>query len=242
MTRARLEGMPLPLLQDLIQRESLDVSPHSAREDLVEALWEAFEEDRKEKEQLNSLITRIEEAKFALFDGDEHGYAPEDRWTLPETYDETGVSLILRDPNWAFVYWDVKASAYEELQAEYGFKGLILRVFESDKPHLTTQDDNAFFTIGLETPYGSQYINLPEQGKYYMVELRGQILEKETRLLARSKFIYAPLDHPSYVISSEGAKKLLELSGLSICEPSRGKPEPEQKKRIPQRIGDMDEL
>ncbi len=247
MTRARLEGMPLALLQELIVKESLDLSPQANREELIETLWDAYEEDKREKEQLNNLITRIEEAKFALFDGEAYSYRETVKEiVLPESYDETMVSLILRDPNWAFVYWDVKSSVYNELSQEYGFKGLILRVFDSTKPHLTSADQSSFFSISLENTSGSQYINLPEQGRFYMVELRGQLLEKESRLLSRSRFIFAPSDRRSYELApgkeGENQKKMLELSGINFCEATRGKVEQDQKRRIPQRIGDMDDL
>lgn len=246
MTRARLEGMPLTLLQELIQKESLDLPPQATREELIESLWDAYEEDRREKESLNNLIARIEQAKFALFEPDEplvpeQGPVPE----LPPSYDDTFVGLLLRDPDWAFAYWDVKNSVLTELQEEFGYKGLILRVFDTAKPHLTPADQNSYFTINLTEGSGSQYINLPEAGRHYMVELRAQILEKETRLLARSRFIhnFVGTELPVFASGKEGEnqKKLLELSGWAVQEARHSELQPEEiRRRIPQRIGDME--
>lgn len=245
MTKARLQGLPMHALLELSHKENLDVDPDMTREELIESLFEAFEEDRRERESLNNLIIKIEESKFALSQDDFTDLTPETNGTnIPEKYDSTYVKVLLRDPTWAFAYWEVRTADQEALGSEWGFVGYALRVYELDLP---TDPLKNYFQIPVQQATGSRYFNLPENGKYYQVELHA-LFEKESRFLGRSSSFYAPVDHPpySYLAGEAGVRqrKLLELSGLLICEPKRDQAPEEQAEAqaaIPQRIGDLNE-
>ena len=47
---------------------------------------------------------------------------------LPKTYNETQITVILRNPAWAFVYWDLNESDYRDVIQTKSFSSFMLRV------------------------------------------------------------------------------------------------------------------
>lgn len=240
MTRARLEGLPLPTLLELAQQESLTFTALASREDVIEALWDVYEEDRRERESLNNLITKLEETKFGGL-RDEYPLSLRPVDPLPERYDDTGVTLLLRDPDWAFVFWEVKGSDYASVNQEYGFKYLAIRLLEMAELQDPPPANCPYFNLPLQSTHGTRYINLPSPRSWYQAELRAIFSEKESRLLARSRPVWAPAAEPAYLEGgsmSPEQRALLELSGLWTCEPMRGRAQVAPNRDVPQRVGD----
>ncbi|MEI8094079.1 MAG: DUF4912 domain-containing protein [Spirochaetales bacterium] len=251
MTRERLDGLPMQALLELSRKESLEVDPDLGRDELIEELFEAFEEDRRERETLNNLIIKMEQAKFSGL-GERTGesaLSPRDP-LVPEAYDENRISLVLRDPTWALALWEVRRKDQDTLGQDYAFRGYGLKVLEHPQQVSRAPSDPAphpVFLIPVPQAQGTRYIHLPTAGRWYSLELHA-LYERESRLLGRSALVFTPPELPANPLDRKGLtaaeKRILELSGAWICETNVG-PVPGagagSSSAIPQRVGDWDE-
>lgn len=244
MTKDRLDGLPIKVLMELAKKENLDFEPDVTQKELVENLLEAYEEDLRERETLHKLIIEIEQSKFFYLSKD---FFVEE-WQsvdVPDSYDENAILFVLRDPVWALVFWEIRRSEEEALRKEIGFRQLGLKVF---KHVYSDKKERSYFFIPLEQPQGARYIHLPAQHCWYHVELYA-LFDKESRLLAASPRLFSPLEKPSFLknktLLNQRHNKLLELSGIQLCEPVRKERFHEilgpMHNQIPQRINDEDE-
>ena len=126
MTRERLEGLPMTVLLELSEKENLSVDPEIARDELIEELLEAYEDDRRERETLQNLILKIEQAKFDTPAVSTQNFVQEP--VLPASYDDNSVAFVLRDPAWALVLWEVRKKDLDAWTQDAGFRGLSLKV------------------------------------------------------------------------------------------------------------------
>ena len=100
------EKLPLEELRDLAMKEGIARIRNMDRNLLIEQLLSSIQTmtaiqrttlqwlSRKGNTTLPNRLCRIE------------GEMP--AWELPERYNETKIVLLLRDPNWAFAYWDIR--------------------------------------------------------------------------------------------------------------------------------------
>lgn len=243
MTKVRLQGLPMEALQELCSKENLEIEPEDSKEVVVELLWDLYEEERRDWESLNNLIVKMEEKKFSLAE-EPINYQVPDHNEIPPKYDSDYLVMMLRDPQWAFCYWEIRHSEWDAMKLSHGFHGLLLKVFQSSVPDRSQHE--MIFTIPVQNPVSSRYINLPTQNKYYWVELLAS-LEKETKVLCGSRVVFSPqemISFESYPNESENRKKILDFSGFKLCEPFRdqfAQSSQTQRRKIPQRIGDLDE-
>ncbi|HOV39123.1 MAG TPA: DUF4912 domain-containing protein [Spirochaetales bacterium] len=195
MNRKRLEALPEEILRKLLEQEGIEVPEDVERILLIDALLEILEEKLEEQELQNNNLVQVSQKKYdltlpELIDTDDVAIEP-----LPMFYPETKIQFLLRDPFWAFVYWDVKAESLSALKREEGAEKFILRILQlQDIP----RDSNPgswmvvdFFDIELGCKDYSWYINLPVQDASYCAELVLQGKQKE-KALARSNVQYVP--------------------------------------------------
>jgi len=114
LTKAYLESLANADLLKLADDWGLDVTQNQDRDFLIEELLD-----------VSSL------------EGDESNGAPEEETTdlvfvesapLPRYYNVTFIEVMIRDPFWAFVFWEIKASEKEQLEKAQDFNGYYLRV------------------------------------------------------------------------------------------------------------------
>jgi hypothetical protein len=238
-------------LLELSRKESLEVDSDLTRDELIDELFEAFEEDRRERETLNNLIVTLEESRFPSQVGDRPKAPPVKEPLVPESYDENRINLVLRDPMWALAIWEVRRKDQDSFAQEYAFRGYGLKVFEHPQPVVGHQADpaaRAVFLIPIPQSLGTRYIHLPTPGRWYSLELHA-LYERESRLLGRSSLIFSPPELPANPLDRKGLSparvRMLELSGAWACE-TNVKPLPgsdsASTNTIPQRIGGWNEL
>lgn len=228
------------VLLDLSRKENLSVDSDATREDLVEELLEAYEEDRRERETLQNLILKIEESKFSTFPTESPALSFQKEPILPDFYDETSVSIVLRDPSWAMALWEIRRKDLDSWTHEPSFRGLSLRVLE-----YADQNGGAltFFPIPVPEGAGCRYLHLPTPMRWYSLELHVNF-DRESRVLASSPRVLAPPELPENPLDRPGLtprqRHILELSGASRCETVREKNR-NQQPGYPQRIGGWDD-
>ena len=240
MTRERLEGLPMTVLLELSRKENLSISGDISREELIEELLEAYEEDQRERETLQNLILKIEQAKFAYQPTTAASAAFTQEPVLPASYDDNSVDLVLRDSAWALVLWEVRKKDLDVWTQDPSYRGLTLRVLEYVTPDTACL---TFFPIPVPQGAGSRYLHLPTPGRWYALELHLQT-ERESRLLARSALLLAPPELPDDPKDRPGLTpaqvRLLDVSGSALCETVKERSE-QTPTGYPQRIGGWDD-
>ena len=132
---------------------------------------------------------------------------------------------MVRDPHWAYAYWDVEEGQAQRARKDAGFEQLVLRV-EDLEP-------GSFFDIPIQWSDSSWYIYLPSQDAAYVLEL-GYLAGGRFRLLARSNQIRTPRES----LSAEGGQA--DGGGAAVPgRPAGGRclpPSATSSEAIPQRI------
>lgn len=203
-------------LYALADKMGLDLPLDLERVFVVEALLEAFEEDSAERRASGDAAVHIEEKKYSGSELDEIDASLDAAPCIASRYNETVVHVIPRDPEWAFVFWDVKDDDLDELRASGGFSHLFLRVVKD--PGREGRSATSFeVVVGDEDDHW--YLHLPDENREYRVDLYARIGAK-SRLLAHS----APVRTPRALIADclsdldPDAARLVSLSGLASLE------------------------
>lgn len=199
MEKERLRVLSFDVLRDIADRTGIKYDEYIDKNSLVEQIVEAFEEDRTERERGNNAAMQIKSRKFSGGSDDELVPSGE-AYELPDSYGQTRVVLLLRDPFWAFAYWDVSDADLDTVE-EDGLNGrYYLRVHETDSGSESIQSSRSF-DIPVKRADRSRYINLPRAGRKYVIELRFHKGADDSRLC-----ISNPVLSPATII--EGADQI----------------------------------
>jgi hypothetical protein len=236
MDRGTLAEASYEALLRVADRYGVDVPEDVSRSDLEDLIFEAAEELREEQHRGNNHSVRVEESKYHNREGDEFGWDTSEDIELPDSYNETRIVLLLRDPSWAFAYWDLQASDRDQFKASESFDGLLVRVYSLESPDQSIGNCRASFDIPVTLQDNRWYINLPDRGINYRLALVA-VLQGRERLLTVSNTIAVPsgtLNEPVSPASAVASgDEILAQTGIQDMDlPVNGK-------RIPQRILDL---
>jgi len=197
VSRSYLETLSTADLINLADDYGIEIPPNLNRRFIIAELLEAAEDtDDGDKEDLLD---------------DKHNFKYYDE--LPKSYNETHIGALMRNPVWAFVYWDIRTTDLQEITQTKSFLGLVLRVSfytgESESP----KDS---FEISVSLDNREQYILLPAHEKLFRIDLIAEFGAMEPRMLAYTKKMPIPYGHPEISSTSLETKfsPILELSGL----------------------------
>ena len=191
MTRTKLESMTAEALERLANQYGIDLPRKPDKVTLVTTVFEAFEEMRVERDSDNNNAIRIEEKKYGVQYDEVDVQEPDDSEELPATYNETRIVVMLRDPAWAFAYWDLKESLEKKYRRNPEFHGMLIRVFELSEPLNDRTAVVDSFDIPVQLSDSRWYINLPEQETHYRLELIARFGDGE-EMLAQSNIVSVP--------------------------------------------------
>jgi hypothetical protein len=231
MIRNRLEQLSREALERVATKNNIEVSSDMDHAALVDTIIEAVEESRREREAQDNNPVKIGGTKFLLFEEEmiEDDDSLPDDYELPESYNDTRIVLILRDPGWAFAYWDIAEEERKRLERSATFEHLVLRVCEGaancDKHASQTYD------IPVSLTDDRWYINLPRQATHYCIQLRA--VDGSDTFLAVSNKVSVPLGTVPDVEGNNHistADRILAYSGLKELDVAT------YRYRIPQRI------
>lgn len=132
---------------------------------------------------------------------------------LPEMYNTTEIEIILQNPVWAFVFWNVCDIDLQRFKKQDGCS-FFLRVCSFDSDTSVKSLDSFEMKISVETK--EQYVLLPYESEFVAVELYARSPQGENRLAA-SKIVHRPYSPFLKLVSKtgEGYKldEVMELSG-----------------------------
>jgi hypothetical protein len=188
MTKERLQALSLEELQEIARREEISFYPNVNQEALIELILEEEEEEKSDREHSNNAAMRVKEKKFDITKDEAESDLTE--FELPDTYNETKITLLLRDPLWAFAYWDLKQSDVETIENLIEAK-LLLRVYQADDSAKGTSDRTEPFEIPVKLSDRRWYINLPKPGLKYSLEIIVQNGENQW-VLCESNSVESP--------------------------------------------------
>jgi uncharacterized protein len=183
MHRHSLSDASFEALLRLADTYGADVPENVTRDELEESVAEAIEEWKAEHRRLNSDSVRVEETKYEI-QATRKLEAASDETELPESYNETRVVLMLRDPSWAYAYWDLAKADRTRFERSDEFEGLLLRVYNMDEPDTPLSKARARFEIPVTLLDNRWYFNLPDQETLYRIALVALERGKEERLSA----------------------------------------------------------
>ena len=156
-------------------------------------------------ENLNSsfIITELIEVSLEFADdaredeitaSDENAPVHAKEEKLPDTYNETMICAVLRNPAWVYVYWDIKNSDLQRLNSDDLFKGLCLRVSYWDNQ----EDEKPLesFDIKISFTDRQQYILISPEQKLLRVDLVALYAGKDDENLAVTQKIEMPKGSP----------------------------------------------
>jgi hypothetical protein len=220
MIRSRLEELSLEALLLVASHNKLTVEPETEREDLIDILEELIEENQEERYAANSLTVMIQQKKYSILREDEAPLtqARLDELELPDHYEINRITLMLRDPRWAFTYWDISSTKTREYRESNRFDGLYLRVLqlEDGADDLRIRDS---FEIPVQLSDSSWYIYIPHTESPYRIQLVARNNHRR-ELLAVSNRVYVPNARLPYDPENTDSQTmaLFELCGLEYLE------------------------
>ena len=153
ITRAYLETLSFSDLKKLADEYGVDVPEDLDRRFLLCELLEIAEETRQDKTA--GMIISFENNT-------------NQSTALPDGYNETQISCVLRNPVWAFVFWDISDTDMNMLAALPNYS-LSLRVcILVSETELVPQES---FEIELPNGVNEQYVLIPAGNNFIRIEL-----------------------------------------------------------------------
>ena len=200
LTRAKLETLTSAELLEIADEYGIDAPDDLNRQFIIGDLLELaneLEEGDKVKETL------------ALADGEQQINVN----TLPASYNETKINVILRNPISLFVWWDLSEWTIKKIRSERSQLRLFVYFFES----LDDEKPADAFDIQLSSADRENYVIIPGGKKIVRVDLVSESAGKSD-ILAYSEKIVIPKGSP--VMASKPGEKLavsriVEHSGVA---------------------------
>ncbi|MGF1538819.1 MAG: DUF4912 domain-containing protein [Elainellaceae cyanobacterium] len=209
--RPPLEELTLRQLRLVASEYSVSRYSRMRKDQLIVAIQEA-QEARAASQQIGSTVPQpatplehtaqetVEAAKFdvgqvtetttALADVDE---ALAD---LPDGYGESRVVLLPRDPQWAYVYWDVPNEHKEDFRRQGGIR-LALRFYDVTDIDLNYQRPHSMQQYECDELAREWYLPVPVSDRDYAVEIGYLTMDGRWLMLTRSAPVRIPPVYPS---------------------------------------------
>ncbi|HTX72062.1 MAG TPA: DUF4912 domain-containing protein [Rectinemataceae bacterium] len=218
MNSEKLESLSLEALCALAEKMGLDLPAGLDRPFVVEEILDALVEDSEDRRSAGDEAVHVDEKKYSGSELDGLDAPKDDVPGLESRYNETTIRALVRDPSWAFAYWDVSDSERAALAGEESAAPLFLRVVD-----LSSGCEDAaceHFDIPVSADDQQWYINLPHGGMRFRIDLctrKAGNHSARARTLARSNILSSPRQelHPGPGGIDQSSARLLNLSGIS---------------------------
>jgi uncharacterized protein len=223
MTRERLSQYSMFDLYKIAENEGIQYDcTDGDHSELIEKILEALEEDKTERNLANNDAMKLKGTKYDILQDYELEAQEKQIYSIPEKYNDTRIVLLLRDPLWAYTYWDLNDNELNKMRDEIFFEGLFLRVFELKTNEIINKDafskENIidYYDIPIDENDDSWYINLGKTGRHFGIELCS-IIHGKVSILSKSNIIKSPRGFVAKHIddlSSDSDSMTVLMSGL----------------------------
>ncbi|MDA0691937.1 MAG: DUF4912 domain-containing protein [Nitrospinae bacterium] len=158
-----------------------------------------------------------QEANFILGKPDMHDESHQEVYQeLPANYGDNKLVLLVRDPHWCFLYWELQS---DKIEAGLGrlnrSENAVRHVLRIHSP----SGGGTYFDADIDFRAGSHYIQLSPPGASFYSEIGLLDQEGHFAALAVSNTVTLPLDGPSEIIdeqwmtTNENFEEIYMLSG-----------------------------
>ncbi|WP_191013985.1 DUF4912 domain-containing protein [Treponema zioleckii] len=216
LSRSYLETLSSADLISLADDYGIDIPDDLNRRFIIGELLEVAEELKMDEEGSSAENEMIEADSSVT----------EENIELPKSYNESRISVVLRNPAWAFVYWDIKETDRHDILGSEKFKHLLLRVsyFESEEALMPVES----FDIKIDNEDREQYVLLSTSmlsdkknsslKKFVRMDIVAVFSDKTTDNLAVSRKVELPEIPEMLSMALPGrdldVPPILELSGI----------------------------
>jgi len=199
VSRLWLEGLSTGELIKLADTYGIDIPAGLERIFIIEEILEcANAEDENAKED---IVVNPSYSESVL---------------LPKRYNISYIEIIIRDPLWAFVFWEIKGHDREIHENAADFNGYCLRVIPLNEQSQAPSIDNSF-TVPVGVQDSARYLGFAEHSSMnsgrYIINLC--VFRGDSELLIASSL---PFDLPKLYenenITQMSSNPLLRLSGV----------------------------
>jgi hypothetical protein len=214
LTLPYLESLSTGELIELAVKNGLDIPPGLERVFIIEELFyldhdaESASAQGAKNAHHDIIQVNIKHDAFKEFA------------VLPKQYHISFIEVIIRDPLWAFVFWEIKAHDRNHYESAPGFRGYSLRVTpfrEGPSRESGLQaDETASFIVSVDIDDYARYLGFPpEGGRCFKVELCMRNHEDYTVLAQSRPFTLPRLIEPaSDELTTVYRNPLARLSGI----------------------------
>jgi hypothetical protein len=124
---------------------------------------------------------------------------------LPKQYNITFIEVMIRDPLWAFTFWEIRSHDKEVFEHNPDFEGYHLKVSTVSSCKSAKEEDS--FRIPVGTTDAAWYLGFPPEGGCFKVELCVVLAGEEIRLVASQPFTLPTLFNPPHGRDTEGVSQ-----------------------------------
>lgn len=153
INRSYLETLSFSDLSNLADEYGVDIPENFDRRLLIGEILEITEESKS-----NHAESMVISSDNSVENSEE----------LPKNYNETQISCILRNPVWAFIFWNISESDILKLREIEDYSLMIRVCVLSSLEELTPIES---FEVNASVNTQEQYILLPAGKKYFRFEL-----------------------------------------------------------------------
>ena len=183
INRIQLEALPYSELLGMANALRLDAPDNFNRNFLIGEILEAYSENECDALDIqNSEKTAASEQ------------------ALPLSYNQTEIKVALRDPAWAFVYWDISSADLESLRHAF-ISRLILRI--SSFTEAEQHKPDRFFDLHIRSEANEQYVLIPSGSRFIRADLIFN-LDGIIDILSSSDVVELPAPSPLFAQARPG--------------------------------------
>lgn len=201
LTRAKLETLSSSELLEIADEYGIDAPDDLNRQLIIGDLLELASELEKPEKPKETIVLSDQEEEVINVN------------TLPESYNETKINAIIRNPASLFVWWDLSEWTIKKIRSSHSSLRLAIYFFdnlEDEKPSET-------FDVQISLTDRENYVIVPGQKKIVRVDLVSESLGQDD-ILAHTEKIKLPKG--GEIMSAKPGEKLkvskiMELSGAA---------------------------
>jgi hypothetical protein len=148
LARPYLDSLTTGELTRMADNRGIDIPPNLERIFIIgELLDYARAEEEEQDEEEEGLIEKVDHLETA---------------PIPRQYNITFIDVMIRDPLWAFVLWEVKEHDRDVYEKDADFSGYFLRVDPVGKDGVVLKDQS--FTVQVDSNDTARYLGFSEGG------------------------------------------------------------------------------
>jgi len=145
LTRVYLESLATGDLLAIADKLRIDIPDNPDRIFIIEELL-----DFSSREEGSPFISKEPELNDLILT---------ESVPLPKQYNITFIDVMIRDPLWAFVFWEIKASEKEEFEKDENFDGYYLKISRLDEKNSGSGNDGLFI-VPVKSEDTAWYLSL----------------------------------------------------------------------------------